>query len=397
MTSRELLALAAIGAPAVTALALAVVPRRLVDAAAKIGAVLSALAAGALATVALTAPGSPLVERWLVVDAAAGLADRGDRLGRARKRLRIHGLPFIDDRLAASSGASVAGLLRTAVRVLGNPRRRSVDREPRGSLAARRSDDRSFGPARWIQRPAGRARGGLEVPDPHLARPRLRSPRHRRAGRAVDRRRARRALLARALDRAARSRNPGRLPAPPRRARLEDRVGARAQLASGRTLRGARPRLGAPLRGPPPDGAARRLAFQPGAHAGARRVDHARGAGRLRSALAGGRRSVPLALLAVEAAARLLEPRAHGRDRPRDRLRQPRSRSPASRCTSPATQLRRRPASTPRRRCSHSIRAGAYEQATECSEPRPGSDRCSEAHSRPSQDFPPRRSSSARF
>ena len=73
MTSRELLALAAIGAPAITALALAVVPRRLVAATAKIGAVLSALAAGALATVALTAPGSPLVERWLVVDAAAGL------------------------------------------------------------------------------------------------------------------------------------------------------------------------------------------------------------------------------------------------------------------------------------------------------------------------------------
>ena len=72
MTSRELLALAAIGAPAHTALALAVVPRRLVDVTAKIGAVLSALAAGALAAVALTAPGSPLVERWLVVDAAAG-------------------------------------------------------------------------------------------------------------------------------------------------------------------------------------------------------------------------------------------------------------------------------------------------------------------------------------
>ena len=73
MTSRELLALAAIGAPVITALAVAVVPRPLVAATAKAGAVLAAVAAGALATVALTAPGSPLVERWLVVDAAAGL------------------------------------------------------------------------------------------------------------------------------------------------------------------------------------------------------------------------------------------------------------------------------------------------------------------------------------
>ena len=34
---------------------------------------LAAVASGALATVALTAPGNPLVQRWLVVDAAAGL------------------------------------------------------------------------------------------------------------------------------------------------------------------------------------------------------------------------------------------------------------------------------------------------------------------------------------
>jgi hydrogenase-4 component F len=73
VTSRELLALAAIGAPAVSGVALAVVPELLAEAVAKTGAVLSALAAGALAAVTLTMPGSPLVERWLVVDAAAGL------------------------------------------------------------------------------------------------------------------------------------------------------------------------------------------------------------------------------------------------------------------------------------------------------------------------------------
>ena len=60
MTSRELLALAAIGAPAVSGVALAFVPELLAEAVAKTGAVLSALAAGALAAVTLTMPGSPL-------------------------------------------------------------------------------------------------------------------------------------------------------------------------------------------------------------------------------------------------------------------------------------------------------------------------------------------------
>ena len=49
--------------------------------------------------------------------------------------------------------------------------------------------------------------------------------------------------------------------------------------------------------------------------------DRAVRARRLRPALARRRRAVPLAADAVEAPARLLEPRAHGRDRARDRLR----------------------------------------------------------------------------
>ena len=60
MTSRELLALAAIGAPAVSGVAFAVVPEVLAEAVAKTGAVLSALAAGALAAVTLTGPAA----RW---------------------------------------------------------------------------------------------------------------------------------------------------------------------------------------------------------------------------------------------------------------------------------------------------------------------------------------------
>jgi hydrogenase-4 component F len=73
VTSRELLALAAIGAPTLSALALAVAPRRRVPAVAIGGAFVAAAAAAALASVALAVPDSPLVERWLVVDAAAGL------------------------------------------------------------------------------------------------------------------------------------------------------------------------------------------------------------------------------------------------------------------------------------------------------------------------------------
>jgi hydrogenase-4 component F len=73
VTSRELLAFAAVGAPLVTAVVLAIAPRRLIGIVAKTGAVLAAVAAAALAAVALAAPGSALVERWLVVDAASGL------------------------------------------------------------------------------------------------------------------------------------------------------------------------------------------------------------------------------------------------------------------------------------------------------------------------------------
>jgi len=71
VSSRELLALLVVAAPALAAAASVVAPRRAVHAVAIVGAVMSAAAAGALATVALASPGSPLVEPWVVVDAAA--------------------------------------------------------------------------------------------------------------------------------------------------------------------------------------------------------------------------------------------------------------------------------------------------------------------------------------
>ena len=73
MTSREVLALAAIAAPAVTALAAGLAPRRAVQGIALAGGFVSAAAAGALSAVALVSPQHPHVGPWLVIDAAAGL------------------------------------------------------------------------------------------------------------------------------------------------------------------------------------------------------------------------------------------------------------------------------------------------------------------------------------
>lgn len=73
MTSREALALAAVGLPALTALVVALLPRRAVAPAALTGLVASSLAALALAVVALAAPADLEVSDWVAIDAAAGL------------------------------------------------------------------------------------------------------------------------------------------------------------------------------------------------------------------------------------------------------------------------------------------------------------------------------------
>jgi hydrogenase-4 component F len=59
--------------PAFAAVVTAIAPRRIVSGVAITGALASAGAAAALSAVALKSPGSPLVEKWVVVDAAAGL------------------------------------------------------------------------------------------------------------------------------------------------------------------------------------------------------------------------------------------------------------------------------------------------------------------------------------
>ena len=73
MTSRETLALAAVALPGLTAVVVAVVPRRAVQPVAIAGLVLSGGVALALALVALIEPADLEVTDWVVIDAAAGL------------------------------------------------------------------------------------------------------------------------------------------------------------------------------------------------------------------------------------------------------------------------------------------------------------------------------------
>ncbi len=73
MTSRETLALAAVALPALTAVVVAVAPRRAVQPAAIAGLVLSGGVALSLALVALADPAGLEVNDWVVIDAAAGL------------------------------------------------------------------------------------------------------------------------------------------------------------------------------------------------------------------------------------------------------------------------------------------------------------------------------------
>ncbi len=73
MTSREALALAAVGLPGLTALAVAVSPRRLVQPVAMVGLSLAGVVAIGLSTVALADPAALEITDWVVIDAAAGL------------------------------------------------------------------------------------------------------------------------------------------------------------------------------------------------------------------------------------------------------------------------------------------------------------------------------------
>ena len=223
------------------------------------------------------------------------------------------------------------------------------------------------------------ARGRLEVPRPHLARPgRGAAGPARAAGRPAPRRRAGRALVHEHPRRRARARpstRPARLPPPAGRAGRQDRLGARAQLASRRPLRGARAGLRAALGRAAPGRAARRLARPAGARRRRRRGHRAPRVHLLRPGLAGRGGAVPVAPAGLEAAARLLQPRAHGRDRARHRLRPPARARRRRSCTSPGMRSPSRSGSTPPCRssaCSHRprpTRRAAWRAPTRAWEP----------------------------
>ena len=281
MTSRELLACALIAVPALTTRAPRVVAATVVPALA-VGRRrcrprrLAARAGGARAA---DRRRDPSIGDWLVVDAAGGLlVGVIGVVGLASVLVSPAYLRRRDASFVAPERRR-ADVLRGALRLLGDPARGAAGRESRRRLAARRGDDRRLRAAGRLQR-QGRARSRrLEVPHPHLARPRRRAARDRHPRRPAS-------------PAAGSPRSPGRrsrptpprqrdgarrLPAPARRPRGEDRLGAGAQLAPRRALGGTAPRLGAALGGAPAGRAARRLAVRARARPCRRRAD---GAGR---------------------------------------------------------------------------------------------------------------------
>ena len=200
MTSRELLAVALLLAPTLTAILVALVPRGLVTRVAVAGALVTGGLALALAAVALGDPerrGRRDLDRRRSRRRAAG---RRDRARRARQRARLARLPGLGAELARPGESERAALLHPPLLLLGDPARRPARRQPRRGVAARRGHDRRLGAPRRLQRQGTCARGGLEVPDPHLARPRRGAARDRAPRRRGARRRTRGALVARAHD-----------------------------------------------------------------------------------------------------------------------------------------------------------------------------------------------------
>ena len=275
--------------------------------------------------VALGDPDDPSVGDWLVVDAAGGLlvgVDRrssGSRASSSRPRTSRtrRDVARPPERRDARTTSSSTRSGRSC-----SPCRSPATSAPRGCSSRRRRPPSAL--LVGFSGKAARARGGLEVPDPHLARARRRAARDRAPRGRHARRRARRALLAARCRRT----TPGARP---------------ALVAYLLLLAGLAAKIGwAPVHNwlpdahseaPPPVSALLSAALLPAvllvawrSRAGARaRSSGARTAQSvliaLRARLARRRGPVPLAPARLEAAARLLEPRAHGRDRARDRLR----------------------------------------------------------------------------
>ena len=200
MTSRELLALAVIALPALAAVLLLLAPASLVSGLARVAARADG-GTRAGADRARPARVRRAGHRRLARPRRRRRAPRRrDRPRRARKCPRLTGLPRRQQRLARLARAPAEDLLRRPLPLLGDPAGRAARRQPGRSLASRRGDDRRVRAARRLQRPRARARGGLEVPRPDLARARRRAARDRDARGRHPHGRARWALLAGALD-----------------------------------------------------------------------------------------------------------------------------------------------------------------------------------------------------
>ena len=322
MTSREQLAWAVVATPAVIAVLLLVAPRRVVTPIALVGAFVTAVPAIVLSILAFRSLNDPVIGRWIVVDAAGALLIAVVGRRRACDSPRFAGLSRRRAQLARPAAAAVADVLRRSLRVLGRPARGHARRQPRSRVALDRGDHGGVGSARRLQRQGTGARGRLEIPRAHVARSRRRAPRDRHPRGRHPRRRHRGTLLARPGDllvgQPERSR---RVCAAPLRPGREGRLGAGAQLAPRCAFRGAASDLGAALRGAPAGCLARRVAFRARPRAGHRRSSRAGRPHLLRARLACSGGPVSLALASVEALARLLEPRAHGRHRARHRVR----------------------------------------------------------------------------
>ena len=265
--------------PLAGVVAAAVAPRALLSRVEIVIACLSAAAAAALAVVALAEPAHRELGRWIVVDPAGGLligvigavglasalvspqflAARRESLFRADRADRIYWATLfafwavlLAVPLAGNLGAAWLAIEATtaasALLVGFSGRPRALEAGWKYLILT------SLG--------LGVALLGILV---------LAGGRRRRRARDAD--------LARAPPRLARPGDDGRrVRAAPRRPRGQDRLGARAQLAARRSLRGARARLRAPLRGAAPRGPARGLALAAGA-----RADDRRGHGRWRA------------------------------------------------------------------------------------------------------------------
>ena len=267
MTSREVLACAVVAAPAVAAVASTLAPRRTVAAVAAAGAVVASACRGRARGGRPGAPRASVRPRLGRRRRRRRPAGRGHRSRRPRKRARLAGVSRDADDRPRTARVAGPSVFRSALHVLGDARSDPPGRESRRGVAARRGDDRGHSAPGRLQRPASRTRGGLEVPDPHLARPRRGTARDRAARRALPARRARRTFLARSRQPAPGQHDAGRVPVAPCGTGGQDRLGARAQLASRRAFGGASSRLRAALRSTAAGGPARRLALESGTRA----------------------------------------------------------------------------------------------------------------------------------